>query len=169
MVTYANVTPIAAVDGVPYATAVPLASTEADLFNQLGGPDPVPILYGQAILAIVKLVVSGSPGQNSTYVVMQTDLFGDGNWVDVAWALYTNTQVAQTFVLSAGGVGSINNAFQQSRASGSAPSSSGSNQMALGGRIRFVGKTTFTGGSSASSGGTIGVLATITYKILGLN
>lgn len=168
MPTFANVTPIAAVDGVLYANAVPLTSTEADLFNLVSGLDPIPVVYGQAVLAIVKLVVSGSPGQNSTYVVMQTDL-GDGVWVDVAWCKYTDTQLTQTFVLSAGGVGSINNAFQNSRASGSAPGSSGSNQMLLGGRIRFVGKTTFTGGSSASSGGTIGVLATIRYKLLGLN
>lgn len=173
MPTYANTTPIANNDGVLYSSAVPLTSTEADLFNgstALDAQDPIQVVYGQAIVAVVQLTVSGSPGANSTYVVMQTDM-GDGVWVDVAWCFYSQTQVAQTFVLCGGGVGSINNAFTQSRQSGSVPTpqANGSNAMPLGGRVRFVGRTELTGGSSYVLGAFAGVVCTIRYRLLGLN
>lgn len=172
MATYANITPLASADGVTYASAVALTSTEADLYNgtALDGQDPVAVVYGQAIVAVVQLSVTGKPAGNSTYVVMQTDM-GDGVWIDVAWCMYTNNLVSQTFVLCGGGAGSINNAFQQSRASGSTPTpqASGSNAMPLGGRVRFVGKAVFTGGSSYVSGESVGVTATIKYKLLGLS
>lgn len=161
MPTYANATPIAVVDGLVYASSVPLTTTEADLGTA------VPITFNEAVQAVVQLTVSGAPAGNSTYVVMQTDL-GDGVWIDVAWCMYTNTQAAGTFVLSGGIAG--NNAFQQSRQANSPPTpqASGSNAMVLGGRLRFVGRTQLTGGSSYSAGGFAGVRATITYKLLGL-
>lgn len=162
MPTYANVTPIAAVDGVLYANAVPLTSTEADLGTAF------PVLYGQSVLAIVQFSISGYVNSNQTYVVMQVDL--GGAWVDVAWVVFTGNSGLATFVLSGGGVGNINNAFQQSRNANSAPSpaANGSNQMILGGRVRFVGRASLTGGSSAVPGTFIGVTATIRYKLLGL-
>lgn len=172
MPIFANVTPIAAVDGVLYANAVPLTSTEADLYNgPSGNPnvDPIVIPYGQAIQAVVTLVVSGAPGGNSTYIVMQSDL-GDGIWVDVCWCVYTQTNNPGTFVFSAGEGGVVNNSFQQNRSVGSVPSpaANGSNQMILGSRIRFVGKSVLSGGSSFIPGGFAGVLATIRYRVLGL-
>lgn len=171
MPTFANITPTAIVDGVIYASSVPLTSTEADLYNgtAITGQDPVQVAYGQAIVAVVQLSINGIITSNSTYVVMQTDL-GDGVWIDVAWCFYNQTQAPAKFVLSGGGVGAINNAFQQSRNSGSVPSpqASGSNQMPLGGRVRFVGKTVMTGGSSSAPGTPTAVTATIRYKLLGL-
>lgn len=172
MATYANIKPLSDSDGVIYATSVPLTSTEADLYNTVGGignpnVDPIVVPYGQSIQAVVQLVVSGAPGGNLTYVVMQSDL-GDGVWVDVCWCLYTQTNNPGTFVFTAGAGGAVNNSFQQSRTTGNAPASSGSNQMILGSRIRFVGKSVLSGGSSYSQGGFAGVLATIRYRILGL-
>lgn len=174
MPTYANITPLSSSDGVPYATSVPLTSTEADLYNQAGATDPnldpIVMPYGQAILAWITLAVTGAPVGNSTYVVMQTDL-GSGFWVDVAWIMYIGTQGSANFVMSAGGVGSINNAFQQIRNANSPPTpqANGSNAMILGSRIRFVGGTQLSGGSSSVPGSFIGVLATIRYRVLGLN
>ncbi len=172
MPTFANITPIAKPDGIVYASSVPLISTEADLYNgtAIDGQDPVQVAYGQAIVAVVQLVPNGIIVGNSTYVVMQTDL-GDGVWIDVAWCFFNGTQAPATFVLCGGGVGSINNAFQQSRNSGSVPSpqANGSNAMPLGGRVRFVGKTVMTGGSSAAPGVTTQIVATVTYKLLGLS
>lgn len=170
MPTYANITAPSRADGIAYATAVPLTSTEADLYNGQTLPntgDPVPVLFGQAIQAVVQLSVAGAPASNSTYVVMQTDL-GDGVWVDVAWCFWNGTQGSATFVLSGGVAG--NNAFQQSRQAGAVPTpqANGSNAMVLGGRIRFVGRTALSGGSSYSVGGFAGVLATIRYKLLAL-
>jgi hypothetical protein len=168
MPTYANVTPAALVDGQAYSTSVALTSTEADLFNQSSGPDPVPVKYGEAVIAVVTFLTVSSPVSNTTYVVMQTDLNGDGTWIDVAWVVWTGLTTA-TFVLAAGVAGA--DAFQQSRASGTAPASSGSKQIPLGGRIRFVGKSTVgaTNQSSSSAGQpATGVRASITYKLLGL-
>lgn len=160
-----NIVPTALTDGVLYASATPLTSTEASLGNQ-STPDPVPVVEGQEIVAVVKLSVNGIIVGNNTYIVMQTDL-GDGTWVDVAWAVWTGTQGTATFVMSGGGRGAMNNVFQQSRNSGQAPQpqSNGSNAVPLGGRVRFVGKTTMVGGSSSVSGVTTAVAATITYKL----
>lgn len=170
MPTYASISPSSNVDGILYADNTPITSTEADLctMGTIPNLDPLPVLYGQAAVAIVELSVSGNPAGNSTYVVMQTD-FGDGVWIDVAWCFYNETQSAGTFVLCGGGVGSINNAFRQTRQSGSVPNpqANGSNAMPLGGRIRFVGKSVFTGGSSYVAGAFVGVYATIRVKVLG--
>jgi hypothetical protein len=168
MPTYANITPIATTDGLTYASSVPLTSTEADLYSgtAIDGQDPVSVTYGQAIVAVVTLKPQSLTGQLNAYVVMQQDM-GDGVWVDIAWCIFQNAQATVTFVLSGGGVG--NNAFQQ-RAVGQfpTPQTNGSNAMPLAGRVRFVGKSILTGGSSAAPGLPAQVAATIRYKLLGL-
>ncbi len=168
MVVYANIVPAAQADGIVYSATVPLTSSEADLFNG-AEDDPVQVLYGEAVLAIVKFIATGEMGANSSYVVMQTDLAGNGIWVDVAWCLWTGLAGQATFVLSGGVAGA--NAFQQSRAPGTAPGSNGSNQIPLGGRVRFVGKAIIGSGSSVSSSTSLSigrVTASIFYKLLGL-
>jgi hypothetical protein len=119
----------------------------------------VPTPFHQAVVAIVQLSVAGGPASNSTYIVMQGDL-GDGVYVDLAWAVWTGTSGAATFLLAAGVAGAAG--FQQTRAAGTAPASSGSNQCPVPGRIRFVGRAVLTGGSSPA------VTATIKYRELGL-
>lgn len=168
--TPASITPGSSTDGLTYAASVPLTATEASLFGGTGAvnPDPIGVEYGQAIVAVVQLTINGLIlGGNTTYVVMQTDM-GDGVWVDVAWCVTTFRQGTVTFLLCGGGVGAMNNAFAVSRDAGQPPSpqSSGSNAMPLGGRVRFVGKSSFTGGSSSLAGVTTSVSATIKYKIL---
>jgi hypothetical protein len=133
-------------------------------------PDPAPVLYTEAVLASVVLTAVGSLTSNTTYVVLQTDL-GDGVWIDVAWCVWTGLSGSVTFVLSGGVAGA--NSFQQSRASGTAPGSNGSNQIPLGGRIRFVGKSTINSSSSSPSPSPgpaplPGVAVTIRFKLLGL-
>jgi hypothetical protein len=162
-----NIVPTAPTDGIPYATAVPLTTTEADLGDTLSTPRPIPVAYGQAIVAVVRLTINGFVTGNSTFVFLQMDL-GDGVWVDVAWCFYSSTQAPATFVLCGGGLGTMNNAFQQSRNSGSAPATqaSGSNAVPLGGRVRFTGFTRMTGGSSSAPGVSTQVTATITYKLM---
>ncbi len=167
MATFANVKPLPITNGVVYASDVPLTSTEADLGTATQNVIPIPIEAGQGIQAVVQLAVSGNPAGNSTYIVMQTDM-GGGVWIDVAWCMYTNTQAPNVFVLSAGTP--TNNAFQQVRQAGATPNpqANGSNAMVLGNRIRFVGKSILSGGSSYAPGQFVGVRATITYKVLNL-
>jgi hypothetical protein len=162
-----NIEPTAHSDGIAYATSVPLTSTEATLGDALATPALIATTYGEAIVATVKLTASGLLIGNSTYVVLQMDM-GDGLWVDMCWCFWNGTQGTATFVMSNGIAGA--NVFQQSRASGAVPTpqASGSNQLTLGGRLRFVGKTVMTGGSSIALGSTAGVVATIRYKLLGL-
>ena len=164
-----NIVPTALTDGIPYSTNVPVVSTEASLGDALKTPDPIAIVEGQTIVAVVKLTISGFVTGNNTFVFMQTDL-GDGTWIDVAWIFWNQVQGNATFVVCGGGLGAMNNAFQQSRNSGQVPTPqvSGSNQLCLGGRLRFVGKTVMTGGSSSAPGVSTAVTATITYKLLGL-
>src|SRR4051812_7228334 len=100
-------------DGVVYATAVPLTATEAALGDAASTPALIAVIEGQTLVAVVKLSVTGFITGNNSYVVMQTDL-GDGTWIDVAWIVWTGTQGSATFVLCGGGVGAMNNAFQQS-------------------------------------------------------
>ncbi len=171
MPNYANIQTPSRSDGITYAASVPLTSTEADLYNAGAtneNLDPIPVLYGQAIQAVVTLVPQGGPVSLNAYVVMQTDL-GDGVWIDVAWCVSTERQAQSVFLLAGGIAG--NNAFQQSRQPGQFPvaQSSGSNAMALGGRIRFVGKSILGGQSSAAPGNPWQVAVSIKYKILGLN
>lgn len=161
-----NITPAALTDGVAYATSVPLTPTEAALGDAAETPAIIPIIEGQTIVAVVKFTVSGYITGNSTFVFLQTDL-GDGTWIDVAWCFFSGKQGTATFVLCGGGLGAMNNAFQQSRQASSAPSSqaNGSNAVPLGGRCRFTGFTNMIGGSSSVSGTSTTVSATITYRL----
>lgn len=166
MTTPINITPIAQTDGIVYASAVPLTTTEAALGDALITPAVVPITEGQTVVAVVKLSVNGLITGNQTFVFLQTDL-GDGTWIDVAWCTWVNVTGNATFVLCGGGLGAMNNAFQQSRNSNSAPATqaNGSNAVPLGGRVRFTGFCKMSGGSSSAPGVTTAVTATITYRI----
>ena len=161
MALTANITPIALSDGNTYCTNVPITSSEADLGDAISA---IATEFGQAILAIVQITVNGIITANNTYIVMQMDM-GDGVWVDANWCVTTINQGTATFVFSNGVAG--NNTFQQTRQNNASPSSSSNNQLALGGRIRFTGKTLTAGGSSAVSGTPTNVSATIKYKLLG--
>ena len=161
-----NITPQAPTDGILYASAVPLTPTEAALGDALVTPAIIPIIEGQTIVAVVQLSANGVITGNSTFVFLQTDL-GDGSWVDVAWCFWSNVTGSARFVLCGGGLGAMNNAFQQSRAEGAAPTpqANGSNACPLGGRVRFSGYTRMIGGSSSAPGVATVVSATITYKL----
>lgn len=165
MVTYANIDPKTPTDGAPYSTAFTVPSTNADndLFNATGEgvSSPVGLPYNQAVLAEVLLTIAGGPATNSTFVILQTDL-GDGNWLDVAWVVTTSTTNGNLLFFLSGGVAG-SNAIAQTRTAGAAPAANGSNQVPLGGRIRFVGRASLTGGSTPS------VVVTIKYKLLGLS
>lgn len=163
---YLNNEPTAPTDGAKHSNAVVLTATEATLGNT-GTPDPVPVAEGQEIVAVVVLTVTGYITGNSTFVFLQTDLFSDGNWVDVAWCFWDGRQGSATFFLSAGGRGAMDNAAQKTRQASSAPATqaSGSNKLPLGGRVRFTGFTKMIGGSSSVSGTPTAVSATITYKL----
>ena len=99
---------------------------------------------------------------------MQCDLF-DGTYIDMCWCFWTGVQGSATFVMSNGIAGA--NVFQQTRNSGQVPvtslgvQGSGSNQLTLGGRIRFVGKAAMTGGSSNVAGTSTSITATIKYRL----
>ena len=166
MPTTANIIPLAEVDGIIYAAAVPVTPTEAALGDALVTPALIPIVAGQTIVAVVSLAVSGIITGNNTYIFLQTDL-GDGTWIDVAWCRFTGGQGTATFVLCGGGLGAMNNAFQQSRQASAAPATqaNGSNAVPLGGRCRFAGFANLSGGSSAVPGLSSQVTATITYRL----
>lgn len=164
----ANINPTAMTDGVVYGTNVPLTPTEASL----GGgttPDPIPVVEGQTIFAIVKVTVQGHVSGNNSYIFLQTDL-GDGTWVDVAWCQITNTDIGpnnpKVFMLCGGGLGAMNNSLSQ-RNAGATPAvqGNGSNAIPLGGRCRFSGFLQSSGGSSSLAGTPATVLATITYRL----
>ena len=159
----ANIIPTAITDGIPYGTAVPLVTTEADLGDGLKTPDPISVVEGQAIVAVVQLTINGLIVGSNAYVVMQT-LLGN-QWIDVAWLVWTGGQGTGVFVLCGGNNGAMNNAFQQTRQTGAFPASTGSNAVPLGGQVRFIGKATAVGGSSSLAGTTAGIVATITYKL----
>lgn len=165
----ANIEPVAGDDGVLYADSVPLTNSEATLYGGSGaqGTDPIATTFGAAIVATIQLSINGYVVANSAYVAMQMDM-GDSVWIDLNWLFWNGSQGSATFVFSNGVAGA--NSFRQTRQSGQVPSpqSNGSNQLCLGGRIRFVGKSTMTGGSSSVSGITTAVSATIRYKLLGL-
>ena len=156
-------------DGVLYALTALMPSAEGDVFNGVG-QDPVSIPYHEAIAATVLFQVQGGPLiTNSSYVVLQTDM-GDSNWIDVAGCGFTALNGTSLFLLSAGVAGALS--LQQTRTVGATPTPVNfSNQMCLGGRIRFVGKSSNTGTLiSSSPGPTVipGVNVTIRYKLLGL-
>jgi hypothetical protein len=161
--TYASTTPIATVDGIPYAKAavLPAGPTgEADIFNGVQG-DPIPIAWEAVITAFVKLTYTGSPsGNTATYVVMQTSYDGGTTWVDVAWFKDTNTSGTNLYVMSGGII--ANSSINNTRALGTSPATNGSNAIPLGGVVRFVGQTTLTGGSSPTA------VVSLWYKLQGL-
>lgn len=162
----ANIIPTAPTDGIVYANAVPLTPTEAVLGDEIQCPALVPVADGHRIVAVVQLSINGFITGNSTFVFMQTDL-GNGVWVDAAWCFYSQTQAPQIFVFSVGEcAGSA--AFRQARNSNSAPNpqSTSSNDLYLGGRIRFTGFSRMIGGSSSAPGVSTVVSCTITYKII---
>lgn len=173
MAATVSITPTASGDGITYSDAVPLTTSEADV---RGGTNAqisttIPTNFGEAICAIVQLTVSGIVVTNSSYIVMQMDMF-DGVWIDLCWCFWNGKQGTAIFVMSNGIAGA--NAFQQTRQSGEVPVNSssvqgnGSNQLALGGRIRFVGKAVTSGGSMAA-GGVLGQISvTIKYRIQSL-
>lgn len=165
---FASITPTAPTDGLAYATQVPLTTTEAVLGDAAQVPAVIPVQEGQTIVAVCKLTVNGLLVGNNAYVVLQTDL-GDGTWIDVAWLVWTGSQGTATFVLCGGGIGAMNNAFQQVRQVGQFPvvQAPGSNQLPLGGRCRFVGKATLISGSSSVAGTTPQVLVDISYALQG--
>lgn len=161
-----NIVPLAPTDGITYASAVPLTPTEAVLGDAAQVATVIPVIDGQTLVAIVQLSWSGKATGAGTFIFLQTDL-GDGTWIDVAWCFWSGNQGAATFVLCGGGLGAMNNAFQQSRQSSSAPASqaNGSNAVPLGGRVRFTGFSNLVGGSSNLAGVTTQVSATITYRL----
>jgi hypothetical protein len=150
-------TPAALTDGIVYANSIVMPTANAD--TDLG--TPIPVAYNQAALAEVFLTIAGGPATNSTFVVMQTDM-GDGNWIDVAWMVTTATANGTLIFFLSGGVAGAG-AFQQTRVAGAAPASNNANQMPLGGRIRFVGKTALTGGATPT------VTARVVVKPMGLS
>jgi hypothetical protein len=131
-------------DGVGYATASALPASEADIFNQSSpsSPDPVPVARGQAVEILATFTPLGFPTTNLSYLVLQTDM-GDGHWIDVAWCVYSGVSGTATFSLS-GGI-AVASAFQQTRVTGTSPTSNGFNSLPLGGRIRLVGQATTDG------------------------
>jgi hypothetical protein len=171
MATFAPIQIAKEADGIVYSQGELMPAAEADLVTVLGPPSQSPIVvpYHAAIVAAVELSITPGYSTNSTYVVLQSDL-GDGNWFDLAWCVWTGVTTSANFLLSAGVGGA--NAFQQSRAVGTAPSGSGSNQCPLGGRVRFVGKSALTGTPASSSGSSgllqNGAFCNIVYRILGL-
>jgi hypothetical protein len=160
MVVYAGIALPTIVDGVAYCVGQGVPTLEADLGV------PLPVLYAEAVSAIVEL--TAGPGATApTYVAMQTEWGGDGVWVDIAWCQWGGTSGSATFVLT--NTDAAANAFQQTRASGTAPGGNGSNVTALGGRIRFVGQSGKSGSSpSPSPSPGPAMTATIRVKMLGL-
>ncbi len=170
---YANVFPVARVGGVIYANQTVMPAAEGDLITPanagLANVDPFPVDFNSSILAVVEFSTAGNIINNTSYVVMQTDL-GDGTWIDLAWCTWTGTGATAVFGLAAGAF--AGNAFQQSRSVGTAPTpANGSVQCPLGGRIRFVGKATVNtspGSSSLGPAANNEVIVTILYKLVGL-
>src|SRR4051794_10390773 len=114
MTIFANIAPTPLTDGIPYATNVPITSSEADLGDGLKTPTPIPIIDGQTLVAVVKLAINGHVTGNNCFVFLQTDL-GDGTWIDVAWCYFNKADGVGTSVLCGGGLGAMSNSFQQSR------------------------------------------------------
>lgn len=158
----ANVVPAAPIDGVTYASAVALTSSEATLGDATQVPTEIPVVEGQAILATIQLSINGIITSNNMYVVLQMDM-GDGVWVDINWLVFTGNQGSTVFTFSNGVAGA--NTFQQTRQSGAFPASSSSNQTMLAGRLRFRGKAVMTGGSG-TVGGNPAITVTIKYKLM---
>ncbi len=162
-----NIIPTAIVDDTTYAASVPLTSTEAVLGDAIEVAAIIPTTFNEAISAVIQLSINGLVVGNTTYIVLQMDM-GDDVWVDMNWLVWTGNQGTAIFVFSNGIAGA--NVFQQTRGVGQPPTPQavGSNQMTLGGRLRFVGKASFVGGSSSLAGVTTSVSATIRYRLQAL-
>ena len=179
MPNWANILPPAFVPNTAYCINRVVPAAEGDLSdsnNQSGDPISMPFQVGFS--ASVELSISGNPASNVTYVVAQTD-FGDGVWYDVCGCRWTGASGTANFFLSGGVSGA--NVLQQTRTSGQDPGANFSNQIVLGGRLRFVGKSVLTSqaaqgaSSSSSSSSSAGpgpvqqVTATIRYNLIPLN
>lgn len=147
-------------DGVQYAKSFTIPASEGDVFNGAGN-DPIAVIYNQSFLAVVSITYAGSPSGNSgTYIVAQTSVDNGTTWIDVAWIKDAALSGTVTYVLSNGLAGA--NAYQQNRAAGTSPSTSGSQQIPLGGSLRFIGQSTLTGGTAPTA------KVTISFKLMGL-
>lgn len=173
MVNWANANATPLTGGAPYAINHVMPAAEGSLSDQPPYQgDPVPLPFEQAISAEVAFTAQGSlSGVSVCYVVLQVDQ-GDGNWVDAAWANLTAVPGATptVFWLSVG-LDAVNGVFQQTRPVGTTPTpNNGSNPIALGARMRFVGKCTLAASSSSSSSSSAGpgvtpaILVTIRYR-----
>ena len=173
MPNFANAQATQLTGGAPYAVNHVMPAVEGSLSDVPSYQgDPVPLPFEQAISAEVAFSTQGSvPGISACYVVMQTDQ-GDGNWADLAWCNLTSVPGANptVFWLSAG-LDATNGVFQQSRTQGTTPTpANSSNAIALGARLRFVGKASLSSGSSSSSSSsgapavTPAILVTIRYR-----
>lgn len=172
--TFANAQATQLTGGAPYCLNHVMPAAEGSLSDVPAYQgDPVPLPFEQAISAVVEFAAQGAvAGISVCYAVLQVDQ-GDGQWVDAAWANLTAIPGATptVFWLSVG-LDAVNGVFQQTRAVGTTPApNNGSNPIALGARMRFVGKATLTGGSSSSSssssagpGVTPAILVTIRYR-----
>lgn len=156
--------------GILYADSVIVPAVEGVVWGGSAGTLPNPIIarYDESIVAEIILSISGGIGANSTYIILKGD-FGSEVWVDLAGILWTGTTGTAVFVLCAGELKA--NAFQQTRAIGSAPSVNFSNACPLPSRLQFVGKAALTGAgnsSSAAPGQQSIVRATIRYRLQSL-
>lgn len=172
---FANAAAIPPQMGTPYCINHVMPAAEGDLSDQppyVG--DPVNLIWEYAVAAEVTFTQQGSPValSGACYVVAQIDA-GDGNWVDACWCTLTALPgaIPVTFWLSLG-LDATNGSFQQTRTPGTAPSpNNGSNAVALGARIRFVGKGAVSASSSSSSSSSSGqpglpnaILVTIRWR-----
>lgn len=143
-------------DGVAYCTNKALlsaGSADVDLGTAFN------VGYTTCCVAIVQFIITGTPGTQTSYVVLQGDLHNDGVYVDLAWAKDSTTSGTAVYCLSAGSYAA--GAFAQSRATGVAPSTAtGSNAVPLPGRLRFVGYQ--------SAKNVLTVAVSVAYKLQGL-
>ena len=166
MSTTANIVPTAPTDGITYASGTVLGANEADLASATV-VDPIPVEYNQEITASVSFAVSGGVSGGDAYVVMQHD-HGDGNWFDLAWqniAGVGGNQLASYNFFSVRVPQQSTNSPPppKVRTAGTNPGTAGQTGGAvigglLAGRIRFVGKSTLSGGTPVCA-------VTITYKL----
>lgn len=165
--TTANVTPLLPTDGAIYANGTVLTNTEGDLNNLTGlNQTPIGVGLGNALylLASIKIVVAGTPGSGVAWVAIQTAL-ADGIWYDVGWVEKSFTLGNGTFnqafgsgIMTSTSSASANN-WVNARTLGVDPGATGTNNLPLGGQLRFTGKTTFNQGTAT---------VTIYYKLQGM-
>jgi hypothetical protein len=164
--TTANIVPTAPTDGIVYANGTVLGATEVDLASATA-VDPIPVEFNQEITASVAIAISGGPTSGDAYIVLQHD-HGDGNWFDLAWQNVRGADGNQAPVynltsLKIGFASTNNPPPAKVRTAGTNPGTAGTtggaiNGGLLGGRLRFTGKSTLSGGTPVCS-------VTITYKL----